>query len=61
MEYQLTCPNCNHTGDDVIVRFLHVGGKGDLEPQIQCRDETRCWKRWDEQNGFKEVSNERSR
>lgn len=45
----LTCPHCGHIGRDVVVKKVYVGGKGYVR-QIQCWNETECWRRWDLQH-----------
>ena len=37
------CQYCGHIGNDVIHRFQHVGGQGEVLV-TQCFDEEKCWK-----------------
>jgi len=49
---KLTCPHCGST-EDVIKRHEYVGGQNYILV-TGCRNQTECWKRWDEQHGLKE-------
>lgn len=51
-EQILTCRLCGHAGLDVIIRYEHVGGRGDI-PIVQCANRPQCWQRYD--NQYKEV------
>ena len=51
-----TCALCGRTAEDVHKGFGYVGGRGITELPPQCRDETECAFRWDEQNGLTNFS-----
>lgn len=47
---EIKCPHC---GDDkdVIESYEHIGGQGEVLV-LQCRDQVKCWERWDEEHGL---------
>jgi len=46
----MPCVNCGAT-QDIVTRLEYVGGQGWVE-RDQCRDNTACWHRRDEQMGL---------
>lgn len=47
-----TCIHCGHTGDDVLLKPVHIEGNQYPAVGPLCLDEYACWKRWDEANGW---------
>ena len=42
---KLTCPRCGHTGEDVVIEWVHIGGCNNDQPVIRCADENACLNR----------------
>jgi hypothetical protein len=57
MKKKLVCPTC---GDekDIIIRYEHVGGRGDAVPVPGCGNQVECWRRYDAQQARKEETAE---
>ena len=47
----LTCLNCGIKNKEVKMKYVYIGGQGDVRYPY-CQDETNCWKRRDKQIGL---------